>query len=71
MLWIDAWGEALRNPMMRTISQELDEHSTQLVVRVLEHGVATEEVPMAPIRPGRPCWILRADRRSRRAVRRP
>ncbi|MEI2706245.1 MAG: TetR family transcriptional regulator C-terminal domain-containing protein [Ilumatobacteraceae bacterium] len=43
MLWIDAWGEALRNPMMRTISQELDEHSTQLVVRVLEHGVATEE----------------------------
>lgn len=43
MLWIDAWGEALRNPMMRTISQELDEHSTQLVVRVIEHGVSTEE----------------------------
>ena len=31
MLWIDGWGEALRNPMMRKISQELDEQSAELV----------------------------------------
>ena len=24
MLWIDAWGEALRNPILRRISQDLD-----------------------------------------------
>jgi len=35
MLWIDAWGEALRNPLMRRISQELDVES----IRVLEHLV--------------------------------
>ncbi len=43
MLWIDAWGEALRNPLMRTISQELDDQSMRLVTKVLEYGVATEE----------------------------
>ena len=30
MLWIDGWGEALRNPMMRKISQQLDEQSIEL-----------------------------------------
>ena len=39
MLWIDAWGEALRNPMMRRISQELDEHSAGLLERVIRKGV--------------------------------
>jgi len=39
MLWIDGWGEALRNPMMRKISQELDEQSTELLERVITHGV--------------------------------
>lgn len=43
MLWIDAWGEALRNPMMRKISQELDEQSTDVLVRVLEYGVERGE----------------------------
>lgn len=43
MLWIDGWGEALRNPMMRTISQELDEQSTQLMERVIRHGVENGE----------------------------
>jgi AcrR family transcriptional regulator/ketosteroid isomerase-like protein len=43
MLWIDGWGEALRNPMMRTISQELDEHSIGLMERVIDHGVHTGE----------------------------
>ncbi|MGB8860334.1 MAG: TetR family transcriptional regulator C-terminal domain-containing protein [Ilumatobacteraceae bacterium] len=43
MLWIDGWGEALRNPMMRKISQELDEQSAGLAERVIRHGVETGE----------------------------
>lgn len=43
MLWIDAWGEALRNPLLRAISQELDEQSIELIERVLRAGVATGE----------------------------
>ncbi|MEI7546839.1 MAG: TetR family transcriptional regulator C-terminal domain-containing protein [Actinomycetota bacterium] len=39
MLWIDGWGEALRNPMMRKISQELDHQSAALVERVIRNGV--------------------------------
>ena len=39
MLWIDGWGEALRNPMMRKISQELDEQSAELLERVIIKGV--------------------------------
>lgn len=43
MLWIDGWGEALRNPMMRKISQELDEQSAELLERVITFGVETGE----------------------------
>ncbi len=43
MLWIDGWGEALRNPMMRKISQELDAQSASLAERVIRHGVDTGE----------------------------
>ncbi|MEO6125160.1 MAG: TetR family transcriptional regulator C-terminal domain-containing protein [Ilumatobacteraceae bacterium] len=43
MLWIDAWGEALRNPLMKRISQELDEQSVRLLERVLRAGVASGE----------------------------
>jgi len=43
MLWIDAWGEALRNPLMKAISQELDEQSATLLERVLKAGVASGE----------------------------
>ena len=43
MLWIDAWGEALRNPLMKKISQELDEQSVALLQRVLTAGVASGE----------------------------
>ncbi|MEK7426408.1 MAG: TetR family transcriptional regulator C-terminal domain-containing protein [Actinomycetota bacterium] len=43
MLWIDGWGEALRNPMMKRISQELDEQTSGLLVGVLEAGVASGE----------------------------
>lgn len=40
MLWIDAWGEALRNPLMRRISQELDERSNALIEGILRKGNA-------------------------------
>ncbi len=43
MLWIDGWGEALRNPMMKKISQQLDEQTTDLLERVLTQGVAAGE----------------------------
>ncbi len=43
MLWIDGWGEALRNPMMRKISQELDEQSAALAERVIRTGVENGE----------------------------
>ena len=43
MLWIDGWGEALRNPMMRKISQELDEQSAALAERVIRYGIETGE----------------------------
>ena len=43
MLWIDGWGEALRNPMMKRISQELDQETSGLLVGVLEAGVASGE----------------------------
>ena len=43
MLWIDGWGEALRNPMMRKISQQLDEQSTELVARIIRSGVESGE----------------------------
>lgn len=38
MLWIDAWGEALRNPLMRNISQQLDEQSIAFLEKVLRRG---------------------------------
>jgi AcrR family transcriptional regulator len=38
MLWIDAWGEALRNPLMRRISQELDIESTRLLEQLVRFG---------------------------------
>ena len=43
MLWIDGWGEALRNPMMRKISQELDEQSVDLLARIIRDGVESGE----------------------------
>ncbi len=43
MLWIDGWGEALRNPMMRKISQQLDEQSIDLLARIIRNGVESGE----------------------------
>jgi AcrR family transcriptional regulator len=47
MLWIDGWGEALRNPMMKKISQELDEQSAELLERVIAGGVEAGEFSCA------------------------
>jgi AcrR family transcriptional regulator len=47
LMWIDSWGEALRNKAMRAISQELDMESTGLIERVLREGVATGEFACA------------------------
>jgi AcrR family transcriptional regulator/ketosteroid isomerase-like protein len=38
MIWIDAWGEALRNPKMKPISQQLDEQSIAVFEKVLRAG---------------------------------
>jgi AcrR family transcriptional regulator len=43
MLWIDAWGEALRNPAMRQISQELDRQSLKVLEGIIRHGVELHE----------------------------
>ena len=43
MLWIDGWGEALRNPMMKKISQQLDEQSIELLARIIRIGVESGE----------------------------
>ena len=40
LLWIDAWGESLRSPELRRISQEFDEASTQVVEDIIGVGVA-------------------------------
>ena len=76
LLWIDAWGESLRRPELRRISQEFDEASVQVVEDVIALGVADgtftvarqARVGMAPLRVGR--RSRRADVRPRRRGRR-
>ena len=58
LMWIDSWGEALRNPAMRAISQELDIESTGVIERVLRNGVATGEFTCAD--PAASAWRLAA-----------
>lgn len=41
LMWIDSWGEALRNPAMKAISQELDVEATALIERVIREGVTS------------------------------
>lgn len=43
MLWIDAWGEALRNELMQQISQELDLQSKEQLESIIREGVASKE----------------------------
>jgi AcrR family transcriptional regulator len=39
VLWIDAWGEALRDPTVRRISEELDAAWVELTASVIADGV--------------------------------
>jgi AcrR family transcriptional regulator len=58
LMWIDSWGEALRNRSMRSISQELDIESAQLIERVIRQGIATGEFHCAD--PTAVAWRLAA-----------
>ena len=40
MLWIDGWGEALRSPELKRISQDLDLHWKEALESVILEGVA-------------------------------
>ena len=43
VLWIDAWGAALRDPGLRDITTELDDAWTELLERVLRAGAESGE----------------------------
>lgn len=43
LLWIDSWGEALRSPELRVISQELDDAWQRTIESIIREGVATGE----------------------------
>lgn len=58
LMWIDSWGEALRNKAMRAISQELDSLSTGLIERVIREGIGTGEFNCAD--PVGAAWRLAA-----------
>lgn len=58
MLWIDSWGEALRNPAMEAISQELDLQSKDQIESIIREGVAGEEFRCAD--PTGSAWRLSA-----------
>ena len=71
MLWIDGWGEALRNPMMKKISQQLDEQSTELLGADHSHRRRVRRVHLPrPDRVAR-CASPRSVDGSGGAVRRP
>jgi AcrR family transcriptional regulator len=40
LLWIDVWGEALRDPNLRRISEDLDAAWVELLAEVITGGVA-------------------------------
>jgi AcrR family transcriptional regulator len=58
MLWIDGWGEALRSPALRTISQDLDVAWKQAVRTVIAEGVSAGELTCAD--PNATAWRLTA-----------
>jgi len=43
VLWIDAWGAALRDPGLRDITTELDDAWTEMLERVLRSGAESGE----------------------------
>ncbi len=58
MLWIDGWGEALRNDQLKRISQELDDEWKQALQIIITEGVANGEFACAD--PHGAAWRLAA-----------
>jgi AcrR family transcriptional regulator len=58
MLWIDGWGEALRNPTLQRISQQLDLQWQQVLADIVRRGVADGEFTCAD--PDAMAWRLTA-----------
>lgn len=58
VLWIDSWGEALRNPELKRISQQLDVRWKEGLEQVIVQGVAAGEFTCAD--PSSTAWRLAA-----------
>jgi AcrR family transcriptional regulator len=58
MLWIDAWGEALRNPTLKQISQDLDVAWKDHLEALIREGVSRGEFRCAD--PRASAWRLAA-----------
>lgn len=58
VLWIDAWGEALRSPTLKQISQELDEAWVALLERIIRDGVTEGQFTCAD--PNASAWRIAA-----------
>ena len=43
MLWIDGWGEALRTPALKKLSQDLDLRWKQLLQDIIQAGITNNE----------------------------
>jgi len=58
MLWIDAWGEALRNEAMQAISRELDLQSKAQLEAIITEGIESGEFRCSD--PNSAAWRLSA-----------
>jgi AcrR family transcriptional regulator len=56
VLWIDAWGDALRSPRLREISEELDTAWAGVLEAVIREGVAQGDLVCAD--PAASAWRL-------------
>lgn len=56
VLWVDAWGDTLRNPRLQRISEELDIAWARVLERVIADGVLTGRV--APVDANTVAWRL-------------
>jgi BetI-type transcriptional repressor, C-terminal len=58
VLWIDGWGEAMRTPALKRISQQLDVQWQELIERIIRDGVASGELHC--VDPEASAWRLTA-----------
>jgi AcrR family transcriptional regulator len=56
LLWIDAWGQALRSPELAEVSRQLDLRWKQTLATVIREGVAAGEFSCPD--PDRAAWRL-------------